>query len=41
LLEAFEHWNAGRDARQTPEGSRVGLGVYLVRDVPSSKAPRG
>jgi Family of unknown function (DUF6502) len=42
LLESFEHWNAGREGRRrTPEGSRVALGVYLVRDVSSSKVPRG
>jgi hypothetical protein len=41
LLESFEHWNAGRDRRPPkPEGSRVGLGVYLVREVSSSKVPR-
>jgi hypothetical protein len=39
LLESFEHWIASRDAKRArAEGSRVGLGVYLVGGVPSSKA---
>jgi hypothetical protein len=41
FLESFEHWLAGRDEkRPTTDGSRVGLGVYLVRDVSTSKLRR-
>lgn len=42
LLESFEHWLAGRERkRPIAGGSRIGLGVYLVRGgTPSESSAR-